>query len=68
MDSSVLVLTLQILTSALRLQVSVARTLCALIYRGPSSVLVLMDSTLQLESCGWLGPHFAKVSRISQRN
>lgn len=67
-NQSALALTLQISTSVLRLQVSVAGILCALMCRGPSFVPVPMDSTLQLASCGWLGPHFAKVSRIIRRN
>lgn len=68
MDWSASAPSLQISTSAPRLRVSAARILCALMCRGPSFVLVLMASTLQLVSCGWSAPHFAKVSKISQQN
>lgn len=54
---------LQILMSALRHLVYVVKTLYVLMYRGPSFVLVVMDSTPRLESCGWLGSHFVKVSK-----
>ena len=48
--------------SAVRHLVYVVNVLCALMYRGPSIVLVLMDSSLQLESCGQSESHFVKVS------
>lgn len=51
--------------SAVRHQVYVVDKLCVQMYLGPSIVLVLMDSTLQLEWCGRWEFHFAKVSRFN---
>ena len=51
--------------SAVRRLVYVVDKLCVQMYLGPSIVLVLMDSTHQLESCGRWESHFAKVSRVN---
>lgn len=51
--------------SAVKRQVYVVDKLCVQMYLGPSIVLVLMDSILQLELCGRWEFHFAKVSGLN---
>ncbi|KAF7650822.1 hypothetical protein LDENG_00120170 [Lucifuga dentata] len=53
-----------VLMNALRHQAYVEDKQCVVMLQGASIVPVLMDSSLQLESCGSWGSHFVKIFKI----